>query len=361
MAREQFMVEIEYVLSGAAKAEFHVLGFWLRLSAHCAARLLGGRLKGAQAWSDGVCVRSVGLPRSALDEMVAGEVAWWDADDLVLARYDLEGERLWKRQSKGGKEGNKTRWGGRSPDTSPDGSPAAMTDEKTESETDAATESETDIGDRIRDSESVCESESEGDSEQRAARRAREGLSDSQDRRLLAACDHGAWMIDRKTGEQLHNAWVDLILDLDVPEIVAVFESAKRLTGHEVRYPSGFTKAHNALVAEKRAARARNEQVAAQAQRDERRVMERAAADRQRELSQHQVATVDAFLGSAVGLALAVAIAANPDHTKRLAAARRHAQTGGGANLSLHLLAKDYPDIKTLLQSIPSASQGSAP
>ncbi len=347
MAREQFMISVAYIVDDAARADFCALGVWVRLCAYCAPRLLGGRLKGAQAWADGVCMRALGMTRSALDEVVAAELAWWDGADLILGGYDLAGERIWKKKSKGGQLGGKNSAAAYSSRVS---SATSLPDSPQDSSKDSLE------GVVQRDSDS--DSDSDGDSEQRGDALAREGLSDGDAPALLAAAAAGAWLIDRKSGEKLHAQWLEALNGLESPVIAQVFANAKRLTTHEIRYPSGFSKALDAWRTEKRKAAANRRAADDQRVIDERRAQETANAEAARSRSREQVAMVDAFLGSADGAFTAGQIEANPDHAKRLAMARRHAVGGAGANLALVALSRDYPDLRALLATNPTTGEG---
>ncbi len=105
MARQQFMVQTEDIITKHAAADDAALGAWLRLCAHCAPRLLAGRIPGAARWSEAAAMRTAGVSRSALDQVVADGLARWEGDDLVLESYDHEGEAVWKRKSVGGSSG----------------------------------------------------------------------------------------------------------------------------------------------------------------------------------------------------------------------------------------------------------------
>jgi hypothetical protein len=370
MAREQFMINVEFIVTEAAKAEFSALGCWLRLTAHCAARILGGRLKDAQAWNDGTCYRMVGVSRAALDELVTADLAGWDGGDLVLDGYDLEGERIWKRMSKGGKDGNKKRWSNRTPTTDPDGTP------------DGDPDSGEGVGGRIRDSDSVSGESPTGLSLASSAD-AREGHGDAasapgqggeappggsgggegRDPRLDPIEEHRAHLRDPGNGRSLVGKWIALFdkEQLTRDQVAVVLVESRRLTGKDVRFPSGFSNALIALRQERRAVQAKLDQERAAADREhaDQQAKERTDADRRR--SVHQVEQLDAFLQSEAGAEARSAIAADPAAARWLESAHKHAAVGAGANLSLHQLARIHPELERFKHLEAPAPQGSAP
>jgi hypothetical protein len=290
MAREQFMVSVEFIIDKAAAAENAALGAWVRLNAYCAPRLLGGRIKGAKEWADGLCMRVLGMPRFSLDEIVTAGVAEWSGSDLVIVGYDLAGERIWKKKRDGGKAGGKASAAAYSSRTSLSESSATSFKESSEgvlqrdSDCDSV-ESPPGLssdGERAREGVGCAATDpgqggeappggpGRGDGGRRFARRPALGRREAS-RRLPGRPQ------DRRDPEH-EMGW--RIRALTPPQIEAVFANAKRLTTHEIRYPSGFTKALEALRKERRAEQIKHDQAKAKQAQEQRREDERASARR---------------------------------------------------------------------------------
>lgn len=158
----------------------------------------------------------------------------------------------------------------------------------------------------------------------------------------------GGWLTDPKTGELLADAWLAVLAIPRVDggvisdeQIHEVFKQSERLTGHVVRYPSGFTKALEALRDERRAAQALKDQAAAKTSSEERKAILAAEAEAESARCRVMMDAVEAWLGSAEGDMVRRAIEADPQHAPHLASARRM----GGVGLSLYMLGKAYPEL----------------
>ncbi len=88
------------------------LGAWVRLVAISAARESGGRVPGARGWrpDDFATLIGKGADRGTLRALVAGGLAAWDGDDLVILHYPVDSEAKVVAKREAGTAAAAKRW-----------------------------------------------------------------------------------------------------------------------------------------------------------------------------------------------------------------------------------------------------------
>jgi len=93
--RRWFATETAW-LARHAQLPSAVVGTHLRLRGACAARLNGGRLAGAKAWTARDWFTGAHVDRDEVDAVVAAGLARWESQDLLVADYDSGPEEVYR-------------------------------------------------------------------------------------------------------------------------------------------------------------------------------------------------------------------------------------------------------------------------
>lgn len=270
MARDHFMIELEFIDTDAARASDAVLGAWCRIQAYAVPRLLSGRIPSVRPLDDASSMRLLHVTRTTIDEIVAAGLARWEGDDLVLHGFDHDGQRIWMAKSGGGVKGGKASGerrratGNSRTPSKTDRSSACATPSTTDRRSPSSTPSDsdarsggTDESDRRSPSRSPrTPSPSPSpvlpvhEYTTAAAPRAHAREPDeawASDPRLAAAAALGARITDDE-GKDLTDRWRNALGKRTPDEIRRIFAAAPELLEHEARYPGAFMTAARLLA-----------------------------------------------------------------------------------------------------------------